>query len=478
MPVPARRPGDDGRCRPGVDPVRGDRTSGASSGDLRRDGRLRRGVRLGVRVDGVRVDDRPDRQVESDSRSDVAMARPVDSGRSTGTACPVTARTGRPMWCRAGPDDVDVGVPVGRVHDDLHPRPRLRRVADVAAPPCASTGYVGGSPDGSDTRLVKRAERNRRFSSSRRSNPTEAPLQRARSGADCHWACGAATQRVGPASSVRSGMVIAEFAAHGDLETGHRFDRRCRARAASAPSRPAVRWTSCRRCGLVASDAWFVHEDPAGRPDRRVRWASAREPRHAQRRTASCSVAEGVGQAFVLDEGECCRSADRLGDLRLGPPQWSGRSSDRLRGCSFRMPGLLVASRHRSRATFVPTGDDPIEFAVRGRRGNPASTLSRDAWPSRPMDRSGRCPTVTSCARSPESPYPESARASPTPHCHSSATRRCSSIVPGDRVRRGDGDWQQLPEDVDGARVVLQQPGSPGRLRLGRLGRCPLVRRS
>ena len=218
-----------------------------------------------------------------------------------------------------------------------------------------------------------------------------------------------------------------------------------------------------RSDGLPAVDAassratrWFVHE-PSGRVVLVDGFGGrALASLDLANDNAQSFVAEGAGQAFVLDDSSReVRSIDSA-DLRLGPSQLLGALGGGFGSARSGSSGLLVADPLAGEATFVPTGGDAVDFDFPtdvGPGDDPAASVSL-APDGSVWSLSGGS-LVRSFAEA------ESEQRLGLENAVLSLVGSEPFVLDrdGERVRLADGDWIDLPADIDPARAIIQQPG-------------------
>ncbi|BAN04228.1 Ig-like domain-containing protein [Ilumatobacter coccineus] len=222
-----------------------------------------------------------------------------------------------------------------------------------------------------------------------------------------------------------------------------------------------------RSDGLPAVDAassratrWFVHE-PSGRAVLVDGFGGrALASREAGVPGDDLFVAEGGGQAYLLNDttGEV-RSIDTA-ELRLGPPQGLASLGSGLAIARSGASGLLVANPLAGEATLSPAGADSVEIAfdadqIAGVETFGTIALGPDGSVWTLVD--GTLDRATSASTTSEdlgiAGGPDGGSLSLVGNLPLVLDRE------GRRVRLGGGSWQELPTQIDGSEIVLQQPG-------------------
>jgi hypothetical protein len=215
--------------------------------------------------------------------------------------------------------------------------------------------------------------------------------------------------------------------------------------------------------GLPALDAassratrWVVHE-PSGRVvlvDGFGGRALASLDLNAQ--GSNLFVAEGSGQAFVIDDSTAeVRSIDSV-DLRLGPSQALASLGDGFALARAGSSGLVVANPLTGDATLVPTGGDPVDLPFEADTGPGVDRSTTIA-----LAPDGSVWSLNDGALQRANPATTTREALGLDGGALSLVGNEALVVDRDRgrVRYGTGDWQTLPGSFDGSEFVVQRPG-------------------
>lgn len=218
-----------------------------------------------------------------------------------------------------------------------------------------------------------------------------------------------------------------------------------------------------RSDGLPVTDAassratrWFVHEESGRAVLIDGFGGRALASLELDSESSDLRVAEGAGQAFLLDDAQAEVRVIDTAELRLGPPLNLASLGDGAALARAGSSGLLVANPLTGTADLVPTGEDPVEVSFESAASpgldiSDLVTLAADGSIWSLVD--GELHRSTTQGSSSESIDVDNGALTLVGNQPLVVDRTLR------RARLGTGLWVSLEGTFDGSDLVVQQPG-------------------